>query len=157
MKKEKNDNSSCKFISDKSYLFESFLIMKKKSFCRGQVHTWQHQFLSRGSLLEPGPRHPKDRRGLCQLYLFKRKFPSDEQSILYSTDFIQTTIGPRVCAIILYLAGSRLVSSWNREKVCFFPVFVWAAFSSHKETGDYDTNLWFRIQTLFTTYIKYHN
>lgn len=97
-----------------------FFNHEKKCFCRGQVHTWQHQFLSRGSLLEPGPRHPKDRRGLCQLYLFKRKFPSDEQSILYSTDFIQTTIGPRVCAIILYLAGSRLVSSWNRENRCLF-------------------------------------
>lgn len=35
MKKEKNDNLLCKFIFDKSYLFESFLIMKKKCFCRG--------------------------------------------------------------------------------------------------------------------------
>lgn len=33
MKKEKkNDNLLCKFIFDKSYLFENFLIMKKNVF-----------------------------------------------------------------------------------------------------------------------------
>lgn len=53
MKKEKNDNSSCKFISDKSYLFESFLIMKKNVFVEAKCTLDNINFYPEGAYWNP--------------------------------------------------------------------------------------------------------